>query len=171
MKVAFIIGHNPYSKGAFSNYFNDFEFDFWSSFSSNLESFGDVFIHDNKLGYTSRQKEMAKKTRDYDLVFELHFNAANKLAHGCEALYYYANEKSRKLCESFCSDFTQRTGIKNRGAKRLVDKTERGFGFVYYQKPAAVILEPFFGDNEVDCSLFSIDDFVKSLKKVINDFK
>ena len=27
------------------------------------------------LGYTSRQKEMAKKTRDFDIVFELHFNA------------------------------------------------------------------------------------------------
>ena len=171
MKTAFIIGHTPYSKGAFSNYFNDYEFNFWSSFIPKFEDIGDVFIHDNKLGYTSRQKEMAKKTRNYDLVLELHFNAANELANGCEALYYYRNEKSRKLCEVFCSDFTQRTGIKNRGAKRLVDASDRGYGFVYNQKPAAIILEPFFGDNKKDCNLFAIDDFLSSVKVMIKSFK
>ena len=170
MKIAFIVGHTPFSKGAFSKILDSYEWDFYNLYFDRFNEMGDVFIHDNKLGYTSRQKEMATKTRDYDLVFELHFNASNGTAHGCEALHYHRNETARKICFAFCEKYTELTGAKNRGTKALNDGSDRGFGFVYYQKPTAIILEPFFGDNKEDCNKFSIDAFLDSIKYAVNNF-
>ena len=170
MKIAFIVGHTPYSKGAYSDYFNSSEWDLFNSYFDWFKEVGDVFIHDNNLGYTSRQKEMATKTREYDLVFELHFNASNGKAKGCEALHYHRNETARKICFAFCEKYTELTGAKNRGTKALNDGSDRGFGFVYYQKPTAIILEPFFGDNKEDCNKFSIDAFLDSIKYAVNNF-
>ena len=170
MKIAFIVGHTPFNKGAFSKYLNSNEWDFYNSFFDKLNAVGDVFIHDNDLGYTSRQKEMSKKTRDFDIVFELHFNASNGSAHGCEALHYHLNETAEKICIAFCEDYTSQTGAKNRGAKKLSNKNDRGFGFVNYQKPTAIILEPFFGDNIEDCKRFNIDIFTSSIKHALNNF-
>jgi N-acetylmuramoyl-L-alanine amidase len=170
MKIALVVGHTPYSKGAFSEYFNSSEFDFYNSHFERLNEIGDVFIHDNDLGYTSRQKAMASKTRDYDVVFEIHFNASNGSAQGCEALYYHRNETARKICFAFCQNYTDLTGVKNRGTKALNDAGDRGFGFVYNQKPTAIILEPFFGDNKKDCEMFNIDVFVDAIKYAVNNF-
>lgn len=170
MKIAFIVGHTPYSKGAFSKTLDSYEWDFYNLYFDKFNEVGDVFIHDNDNGYTSRQKEMANKTRDYDLVFELHFNAANTKAKGCEALYYHRNETARKICFAFCDKYRELTGAKNRGTKALNDANDRGFGFVYYQKPTAIILEPFFGDNTEDCNLFNIDLFIDAIKYSIDNF-
>lgn len=170
MGIAFVIGHTPYSKGAFSKYFNSTEWDLYNSYFDKFKVVGDVFIHDNDLGYTSRQKEMAKKTREFDIVFEIHFNASNGSANGCEALHYNHNETAQKICNKFCEDYTSQTGAKNRGAKKLSNSGDRGYGFVYYQKPTAIILEPFFGDNIEDCKKFDIDIFLSSIKHAINNF-
>jgi len=170
MKIGFVIGHTPFNKGAYSKYLNSSEWDFYNSFFDKLNAVGNVFIHDNDYGYTSRQKEMAKKTRDFDIVFELHFNASNGSAHGCEALHYHLNETAKKICVAFCEDYTCQTGAKNRGAKKLVNSGDRGYGFVYYQKPTAIILEPFFGDNIEDCKRFNIDIFISSIKHALNNF-
>ena len=101
MGIAFVIGHTPYSKGAFSKYFNSSEWDFYNKYFTKINAVGNVFVHDNDLGYTSRQKEMSKKTRDFDIVFELHFNASNGTAHGCEALHYHLNDTAKKLVKFF----------------------------------------------------------------------
>jgi len=171
MGIAFVIGHTPYSKGAFSKYFNSSEWDFYNKYFTKINSVGNVFVHDNDLGYTSRQKEMAKKTKDFDIVFELHFNASNGTANGCEALHYHLNETAEKISEVFCEDYTRQTGAKNRGAKKLSNSGDRGYGFVSCQKPTAIILEPFFGDNIEDCKKFDIDVFISSIKYAINNFK
>ncbi len=168
MKTAFVIGHTPYGKGAFSKHLKKYEFDFYLSFKDDLEKMGDVFVHDNNLGYTSRQKAMGKNTKEYDLVFELHFNAANGKAGGCEALHYFRNDKASLVCDFFCESFCEKTGIKNRGGKELSNAEQRGYGFVYYQKPTAIILEPFFGDNENDCEKFNSESLLKTIKESID---
>ena len=62
MKIAFVVGHTPYSKGAYSERLGSSEWDLFNLYFDKFKAVGDVFIHDNKLGYTSRQKEMATKT-------------------------------------------------------------------------------------------------------------
>ncbi len=51
-------------------------------------------------GQTKRNGK--KNQGDYDLVFELHFNAANTIANGCEAIYYYFNKKTKHLFVFSC---------------------------------------------------------------------
>ena len=48
MGIAFIIGHTPFSKGAFSGYFNSSEWDFYNKYFTKLKAVGNVFIHDNR---------------------------------------------------------------------------------------------------------------------------
>jgi len=155
-KVAFVIGHTSKDKGAYSNFLKISEWDMFKNFSEGfLQEAGDIFFHNpNISSYTKRQEETAAKTKDYEIVFELHFNAASPSAEGCEALYYDGNEKAKALCNKFCSLMESKMQMKNRGAKPLVIG-ENGYGFVFEQKPTAIILEPFFSSNPSDCDKFS----------------
>ena len=172
MKIAFVIGHTKLRKGAKSEYLNISEYDLYRKHEYKLKNYGDVFYHNNfTFSYSKRQKETAIKTKDYDLVIELHFNAANGSANGCEALYYYTNTQTRRISDLFCIEYTNITETRNRGSKPLKDTTQRGFGFVFSQKPNAIILEPFFGDNFDDCLSFNISTMLKALNTAISKFK
>lgn len=168
MKIAFIVGHSKMKKGAFSAYFKRREYDLWKGFECELKELGDVFYHDNILFYNIRQKNTAKKTLNYDIVIELHFNAHNTITKGCEVLYMQGNNETRLFAERFCKYYTTLSGTNNRGSKPLFNKTQRGYGFLKHQRPNALILEPFFGDNIEDCFKFSIENFIYSLRKTFN---
>lgn len=169
MKVAFIVGHTRVRKGAYSKHLLKYEYDFYKDLENYLKPLGDVFYHNYLIyGYNSRQKHLAKHTKDYDLVFELHFNSANGKAEGCEALYYHKNEQTKLLSQIFCDEYTDMSGSRNRGAKPLRTKKDRGFGFVYNQKPPAILIEPFFGDNAIDCARFTPHNLFEALRKTIS---
>lgn len=168
MRIAFVIGHHARNKGAYSKYFQSKEYDFFKHFECELSEIGTVFYHDPLIfSYSRRQKSIAIKTEGFDLVFELHFNASNGQAKGCEALYYEGNTVSKNISNKFCRYYTNLTKTKNRGARVLYNKNQRGYQFVYRQKPNAVLLEPFFGDNENDCKKFNINNFINSIKYAI----
>lgn len=168
MRVAFVIGHTKINKGAYSSYFELREYDFWKQFECELKEVGDVFYHNCLIyGYNSRQRAMGMKTKDYDIVFEVHFNSFNGTTQGCEALYYHTNEITKEISNKFCSEYSSLSDGNNRGSKSLSNNNQRGFGFVYYQKTNAVILEPFFGDNYTDCRKFEINNFINAIKKAI----
>lgn len=173
-KVAIIIGHHNFSEGAFSKWLGESEWTFWLNFAEEyLDDIGNIFIHDPDIkGYTTGQKDMAERTKDYDLAIELHFNSFNGKAFGCEALYYDGNNTTEKVSERFSELCSERLGYKNRGVKgrSLKTKNKRGAGFLYYQKPAALILEPFFGDNEKDCNRFDELKFKQIIQDTIDFF-
>jgi N-acetylmuramoyl-L-alanine amidase len=169
MRVAIVIGHHMFAKGVFSRWFGKSEFDFFWSMKEDFKKMGfDVYRHNPLIpSYTMRQRVMAKKTRSYDLVIELHFNASNGKAKGCECLYYFNSYEGEKLSQFLCNTYSMLTGCFNRGAKPLYSK-DRGYGFVSSQKPTAVLFEPFFGDNDMDCIRFNKDKFLLSLEKTID---
>ena len=180
MKVAFIIGHTKLNKGAYSKHAEKYEYYFYKELKPYLRTLGDVFTHNPLIyGYNSRQKNTALKTKNYDLVFELHFNSFDGKKEGCEALYYHSNNKTRLMADSFCDYYTEQSGSSNRGAKplkpnfikqtrKLSKQQQRGLGFVYFQKPPAILLEPFFGDNAIDYARFSPSILQESLRKTIS---
>ena len=43
--------------------------------------------------------------------------------------------------------------------------------FVFNQKPNAIILEPFFGDNLEDCLSFNINTMLRALNNAIVKYK
>jgi len=159
MNIAFVLGHHLRSKGAFSPYFSKKEFDFYTDVLENLEyRIGklNLFYHNpDTSGYTARIKETATKLNkfDFDLVIELHFNAATPQANGCETLYYFNSKKGKQFAHIFTDTVCRLTGIKSRngGVKALSNKKDRGFASVYLPKATTILIEPFFGTNNEDC--------------------
>jgi len=160
MNIAFVLGHHSRSKGAFSSYLFANEFDFYTDVIEHLEcKIGklNIFYHNPDIsGYTKRIKETASKLNkvNFDLVIELHFNAATPQANGCETLYYFNSKKSKNFAHIFTDTVCDITGIKSRngGVKALVNKKDRGFASVYYPKAPTILIEPFFGTNDDDCA-------------------
>ena len=156
--VAIVIGHYPFEKGAISKHFNMTEFEFWSNLVavSGLAKDYEIFTHEILSGYPARQRAMGAKTKDYDLVIELHFNASNGVGNGVEAVYNTKNERMKKLAVKFMESICENTGIKKRYplGRDIMDSNQRGTGFLRYTKGDSIILEPFFGDNKSDCLKF-----------------
>jgi N-acetylmuramoyl-L-alanine amidase len=145
-KIAIVVGHCKKEPGAYHKSVGS-EFEYNSKVAEYLKDIATVFYYDNfDKGYTATIiKDMAPKTKDFDLVLELHFNSfSNKAANGAEALYYFRNELAQKIGQLFCMLMNRQFGSVIRGAKPLRDSTQRGFACVAYQVPTTIILEPFF---------------------------
>jgi len=172
MKVGLVIGHTSKKKGAYSKYFNQYEYDFWKDVTKYL-SYVDVWKHDEKIsGYMTRQKDTASRMKDsnYDLVVELHYNAFNKKASGVLCMFYKGNDKMKQAASLFVDICTELTDIESDGIRGLSNKDDRGLGFLKHQKANAILIEPFFGDNKHDCMKIEssqnmaciLDDFLNS---------
>ena len=156
-RVAIIVGHAKGAPGS-SNPSVGTEWDYNSMIAETpiLKEVADIFYYDNfKKGYvTTVIEDMAPKTKNYDLVVELHFNSFYyEQANGVEGLYYYKNENMRILCEEFCDRIHYEFGSIIRGAKALKGHRDRGFACVYYQTPPTIMVEPFF------CTGLEADNF------------
>jgi len=169
-KVAFVIGHYSEDKGANSSFLDSSEYTFWKDFyDAQLKTLGDVFLHSDNSSYTQRQEETAEKTKDYDLVFELHFNASESIsANGVEALVYFSNELTKKVGQFYCDTMAEDMHYKNRNVKAVT--SGNGYRFLQKTKGDAILLEPFFGSNEADCSLFNPEQYKEVIKKTITKY-
>ena len=157
MRVAFVVGHHKKAKGAMSH-LGLREWDFYNEVLEHMTDVNVFYHNENISGYTTRIKNTAKKLNqiEFDLVIELHFNAAvSEQANGCETLYYFASKKGREYAKLFSQTVTNHTGIKTRngGLKALTNRNDRGFASVYYPKAPTILIEPFFGSNKIDCEL------------------
>lgn len=90
-------------------------------------------------------------------ALELHFNAANGHAKGCEWLFWNGSVRGRALASELRTahrgvfpDQVDR-GLKPRGSG------DRGALFLRWTTCPAVICEPFFGDNPDEWSVFGTD--------------
>lgn len=178
MKVAICIGHNSRHKGAFSLYLNATEFDYNTRIArlvkGQLNDHVEVFNRYYAWGYNKEIQNLADRVnrKVFDLVVELHFNAAAPSAEGYEALYFHTSKKGKEYAKSFCEAMGNEYGGINRGAKPLSKDTDRGFLFVQKMKAPAIILEPFFGSNKEATKFINAqryaDTLVSWLKKEFN---
>lgn len=145
-KIAIIVGHCAKEPGATSKTVGS-EYPYNKGIASTLMDIADVFEYDNfAKGYSQTIKQdMYPKTKEYDLVLELHFNSfSNAMAQGVEALYFHGNLKAKAIANQFCLLMNAEFGSTIRGAKALKDASQRGYACVAYQRPTTLILEPFF---------------------------
>ena len=164
-RVALVIGHDRFRKGAYSSTLGQ------SEFTYNLEVAKlvgcDIYTHSPHLTYKSKMKATYGKLSEYDLILELHFNGASYSANGTEALYFHTNPQGKrianKFCEIVCADYTTR----NRGAKPLSNENQRGYWAVASGIPTTVLLEPFFGSNEESIKFGCKKNYAKTLEKFI----
>lgn len=145
MKPCILIGHSKGQPGAYIKSIG-YEFDYNLEVAFGLKNEVDIFTIDNfNKGYTNTiKKDVYPRTKDYDLVLELHFNSHNSNANGCEALYWHKSNVGKKIAEKFCKLMTEEFGSYSRGAKPISNASQRGYATFAYQKPTVVLLEPFF---------------------------
>lgn len=157
MKIAFVIGHTEKKKGAYSPFLKISEWDFYNEVVAHIKSDITVFVHDKNIkGYRNRVRVTAAKINkgDFDLVIEGHFNSVeDRTANGVETLYYFNSKKGKQYAQHFSELINEATGItlRSNGLRALINKNDRGHASVYYPKPPAILIEPFFGSNEDDC--------------------
>ena len=173
MKItALVIGHHAKDGGAYSEYLKMNEFDFYSKVAEKVKGV-EVFFHDHNIsGYTSRIKDTAKRLNDgnFDIVIECHFNAATPQANGCETLFYFKSVKGKEYAQKFSNLVNAWTGIKlrNGGLKPLVSAKDRGFASVFYPKAPTILIEPFFGSNESDCSKITVEKMACIIQEFVD---
>ena len=149
MKVAIIIGHDKTSPGAFSKVLGQSEYIYNSEVAANLSGVADIYKRPVANGYKTQMEILAKQInqKNYDLVLELHFNSFNNIANGCETVGFVGNDKTKKIGESYCDVISKAYNINNRGHKTS-PAGGRGYWFLKLMNAPALILEPFFGDNQ-----------------------
>lgn len=175
-KVAIVVGHTSGSKGAQSPYLPA-EYDYNLEVANELKKLYtgyDIYTHRTySVGYYNMWKETAAKlnAKDYDLVIELHYNAASPKAHGTETLHYFNSKKGKAYAEIFSDVISKDFGTTKRGingGKPLVNSNDRGYYAVYLPKAPALIVEPFFGSNEEESKMFrDTTKYAQSLHKAI----
>lgn len=175
-KVAVVIGHDKNSPGAYSPFLRESEYEYNSEVATHLNTVADIYERPLGGGYMTKMRKLAKilNPKKYDLVIELHFNnfdnKNNDEGEGCEAVIYPGNEKSRKFGEIYCKDISEAFGVDNRGVKEH-GKGERGYGFLFLINAPAVIVEPFFGDEDEALKFKGKVKYAALLQKHICDFK
>ena len=153
-KVAIIVGHSRLADGAVA-FDGTTEYNYNSNVAKKLtELLGDKIVVFTKdyMGY-SRILELCQEYH-IGTSIELHFNAANKSAQGCECLVmsYTKLDIPRQLL----SKISMQYGMNNRGIK-VLDSGIRGYNNLRSMMPLnSMIIEPFFGDNE-SCAMILQD--------------
>lgn len=168
--TAIVIGHHQNEQGAFSPYLQKSEYLYHSEVASYLEKMGfDVYNRSGKGGYKTQMQELAQRMnpKNYSLVLELHFNAFNGVANGCESLSYAGNDYTALIGASYCDFITKRYGNYNRKNK-AISEGKNGYWFLHYQNAPALILEPFFGDNEETLLFQDAEDYACNLAEWIS---
>jgi len=173
MKTAIVVGHDVSEQGAVSKILDMTEYRYNCKVADVLCKDFDVYYRDSKKrGYKAKMDELARQVNhlNYDYVIELHFNKydgkANNEGHGCEAVIFPSNKKSRELSNKILNEISKDFGVFNRGVKEH-GATERGYGFLSKIKSNCIILEPFFGDENEALKFLDFEKYANCLKEIL----
>lgn len=180
-KVALVIGHNAKSQGAFEKSVGT-EFQYYSEICKIIKELDEdnrIDVFERPSGMKTYGAEMRAVLEDmkatgenYQLVMELHFNAADNIeARGAEVLAYIYSKLGVPLAKEFLNRLNKEYGMYNRGVLGIRDSSERG-GYGIMNSPFPYILiEPFFCTNPKEVEKFInkekfakfILDFIKEM--------
>lgn len=169
-KVAIVVGHTKLRPGA-CGIDIPCEFSFNQKVAEYLGDICDIYYYDSyNLGYKSMVKRNADKMnrKDYDLVIELHYNAASPQANGCEVFYYFTNKTGKMYAEYMSKMISKVFKVRDRGAKPMIGENQRGYWALFYPKATTLLLEPFFGSNRQNALKFKGKE--KEYSEMIRDF-
>lgn len=156
MRIAIVIGHEKSRPGAYSKHLRMSEYLYNSEVAPYFTKVGaDIYKRPSGGGYKTQMRKLSEEInkKNYDLVIDLHFNSYEEVGsaepvEGCEVLTYKGNTYSQMLGERICKAIEIEYGSNNRGVKQITNPLQRGYWFLYFMKANAMILEPFFGDEE-----------------------
>jgi N-acetylmuramoyl-L-alanine amidase len=153
-KIALLVGHGAGDSGAVG-WNRVEEHDYNSKVASILSSqqLGKEIkvFYKSKNGWASTYLEVAKFAPD--LSIELHLNAANGKAYGCEVLVLNGQNSTPTIGKSFALAFTQKFSRRVRGDQGIkwISSGDRGYGNLVGASVVStwsILVEPFFIDTE-----------------------
>lgn len=173
MRIGLVVGHSASKQGAsnkaarLTEYtYNNFLAIAILTYLKNDGPGCDPFIHYRAGKYRAMIKSInAKKP---GAIISLHCNAYNTSTRGFEILYS-GSEGGLKLADTMHSAIsTSRAVSTDRGIKS-VSITGRGGGLLHRTRAPCVILEPFFIDNNAECTAGTMHymDLAESIAKGI----
>lgn len=176
MKIAISIGHSSKEQGATTKDKKTSEFVFNSCLASlikkELETHGITAVITNRLtdggGTGMSASAKAINATNSDIAIELHCNAFNSKAKGCETLYWHSSAQGKKLAQIIQKEVATCLSNPNRGVK-AIKKGDRGSTVLYKTNMPCTILEPFFIDSPEDYrnAFEKMDELASSISKAI----
>lgn len=154
-KIALLVGHGAGDSGAIG--WNKVEEHSYNSKVATLLNSQDlgkeikVFYKSKSGGWATTYLEVAKFAPD--LSIELHLNAANGKAYGCEVLVLNGQESTAEIGRNFALSFTKKFSRRMRGDQGIkwISSGDRGYGNLVGASVVAtwsILVEPFFIDTE-----------------------
>ena len=160
--IALVVGHDWSSKGAYSSILGMSEYDFMLAVAK--KTCLDWYVHNPHYSYRRKMKNTYSKLAHYDLTIELHFNAAMPSANGVECFYYHTNQEGKEISKKYCDFIADRYNVRNRGAKPLSNRNQRGYYAIASGIPTGILVEPFFGTNP-EANKYTIDNYAAALSE------
>lgn len=151
-KIAIIVGHRAKEQGAYSFHLGLSEYEFNKPIAEELSDVADIYYRPDT-PFTSekwkRQQVLNQiNKKHYDLVIELHFNSFHDTqAHGCTALHYITNSRTKKLARKFIVLTNKKFAVRKRDLIAISSENQRGGQMICNSKADYILLEPFFGSN------------------------
>lgn len=175
MKIAAVIGHSASSPGKYSRLIHQSEYFYNKEVASYLLNV-DVYKRPEGGNYRTQMRKLGTQLRphNYDLIAELHFNAydneANGVGHGVETVSYPGNKKTEAWGKEYCRLISNHYCNHDRGAK-IATRGGRGWWFLHYMPANAIILEPFFGDENESLAFEDEVEYAGVIAKWIENIK
>lgn len=169
--VGLVVGHSHNSQGAMNVTYNISEFEFNNLLVDKvLDYLSSSSIKSTKYLRTHGLTELVSRINKdkLDLVISFHCNACNTKVSGTETLYYHSSIKGKQIASELQQSIVSTLHLRDRGLKPVTLK-DRGGYLLGKVQPTAVLLEPFFIDNNEDYSLANsnIDNLANSIAKTL----
>ena len=154
MKILLICGHGAGDPGAVGNGYKEADLvrEIAPKLKNILSAYAEVTLFDpDKNMYKYLKAGNSFNFKEFDYVFELHFNAFNKTASGTEILVH-SFEKGTSVEEQIVNNISK-LGFKNRGVKTRTDLQNMNICKKVHGVSYA-LLETCFIDNTSDMDLY-----------------
>ncbi|TLP41021.1 N-acetylmuramoyl-L-alanine amidase family protein [Arcobacter arenosus] len=151
-RIAIVVGHSVWSKGAYNENLNLHEFylnDVLAKEIKNALSLNDDFtpyLVYRKNGYAKLPNDINHTSPD--IIISVHHNSsANKNVQGTETLYYHKSTNGKDLATLVQNKMLEVLEFRDRGIK-AVDSEDRGGYVLRYTNAPMILIEPYFMSDD-----------------------
>lgn len=178
-KVCICIGHSSKDEGARNDKYNVGEYSFNKELANKIKEELDKLNYTsyivNRLtdgGGTGMSADIrAVNKHEVDCIIELHCNAYNGKASGCETLYWHTSKKGKRLAE-LVQEKTLAVLENNDRKIKPIDNGDRGAAVLKGSYYPMIMTEPFFidNDNEYINARLNMDKLAKNIALAIDEW-
>jgi len=151
-QIAIIVGHSHDSQGAVNAASGITEWQFNKGLAARVaEEMCQIPSFNPMIIYRSTYAALPRKVNitGCDMVISLHANAFNERTSGTEVLYAANDKSSMWIAKKLQPELFKALHLPDRGIK-AIQRNDRGGFLLYKMTVPAVIVEPFFIDNDAD---------------------